>query len=222
LLEPIGETGAKGIARTPSRSHCNCRSIGGAKISFVSSRVITLFQSCKLANYLSRGDALRACPGFNIRAFGAGQTLQGKRFKNNNHHKTSTEKARPPNTPPATNLDLISDSHYDAQLYSSPYKQENVHKMPVSFEDRVKLPDDVLISSLQEESVILNLDTERYFGLDDVGTRMLSVLTTSASIEEAYNLLREEYEVDDDVLKQDLLALVDQLVDQGLIEISNQ
>jgi hypothetical protein len=94
--------------------------------------------------------------------------------------------------------------------------------MPVSFDDRVKLPDDVLISSLQEESVILNLDTERYFGLDDVGTRMLSVLITSTSIEAAYNLLRREYEVDEDVLKQDLLALVDQLVDQGLIEISNQ
>jgi len=94
--------------------------------------------------------------------------------------------------------------------------------MPVSFEDRVKLPDDVLISSLQEESVILNLDTERYFGLDDVGSRMLTVLTTSTSIEAAYNSLREEYEVDDEVLKQDLLALVDQLVEQGLIEISNQ
>jgi hypothetical protein len=94
--------------------------------------------------------------------------------------------------------------------------------MPVSFEDRVKLPDDVLISSLQEESVILNLDTERYFGLDDVGSRMLTVLTTSTSIEAAYNSLRQEYEVDDEVLKEDLLALVDQLVEQGLIEISNQ
>jgi hypothetical protein len=125
-------------------------------------------------------------------------------------------------TPPETNLDLISDSHYDAQLYSATQEQEKVHKMPVSFEDRVKLPDDVLISSLQEESVILNLDTERYFGLDDVGSRMLTVLTTSTSIEAAYNSLREEYEVDDEVLKQDLLALVDQLVEQGLIEISNQ
>jgi len=124
--------------------------------------------------------------------------------------------------PPETNLDLISDSHYDAQLYSATQEQEKVHKMPVSFEDRVKLPDDVLISSLQEESVILNLDTERYFGLDDVGSRMLTVLTTSTSIEAAYNSLREEYEVDDEVLKQDLLALVDQLVEQGLIEISNQ
>jgi len=124
--------------------------------------------------------------------------------------------------PPETNLDLISDSHYDAQLYSATQEQAKVHKMPVSFEDRVKLPDDVLISSLQEESVILNLDTERYFGLDDVGSRMLTVLTTSTSIEAAYNSLREEYEVDDEVLKQDLLALVDQLVEQGLIEISNQ
>ena len=94
--------------------------------------------------------------------------------------------------------------------------------MPVSFEDRVKLPDDVLISSLQEESVILNLDSECYFGLDEVGSRMLTVLTTSTSIEAAYNSLREEYEVDDEILKQDLLALVDQLVEQGLIEISNQ
>ena len=59
--------------------------------------------------------------------------------------------------------------------------------MAVSFSDRVRVPDDVLISSLQEESVILNLDSERYFGLDNVGTRFLSVLNTSDSIEAAYN-----------------------------------
>jgi hypothetical protein len=43
--------------------------------------------------------------------------------------------------------------------------------MTISFSDRVTVPDDVLISQLQEESVILNLDSERYYGLDDVGTR---------------------------------------------------
>jgi len=36
--------------------------------------------------------------------------------------------------------------------------------MAISFTDRVKVPDDVLISGLQNESVILNLDSERYFG----------------------------------------------------------
>lgn len=92
--------------------------------------------------------------------------------------------------------------------------------MQISFSDRVRIPDDVLISRLQEESVILNLDSERYFGLDDVGTRVLSVLTNSDSIEAAYASLLEEYDVDGQVLRQDLLALVESLLQQGLIEVS--
>lgn len=85
----------------------------------------------------------------------------------------------------------------------------------------MKVPDDVLISILQGESVILNLDSERYFGLDDVGTRFLSVLTTSDSIEAAYNTLVTEYNVDGAVLRNDLLALVENLVNQGLLIRTN-
>ena len=94
--------------------------------------------------------------------------------------------------------------------------------MAISFTDRVKVPDDVLISGLQDESVLLNLDSERYFGLDEVGTRMLSVLTTSSSIEAALELLLEEYDVEREELRKDLMSLVDQLVEQGLIEIAHE
>jgi len=92
--------------------------------------------------------------------------------------------------------------------------------MQISFSDRVRIPDDVLISRLQEDSVILNLDSERYFGLDDVGTRVLNVLTASDSIEAAYELLLEEYDVDGQVLRDDLLALIENLAKQGIIEVS--
>lgn len=92
--------------------------------------------------------------------------------------------------------------------------------MEISFSDRVRVPDDVLISRLQEESVILNLDNERYFGLDDVGTRMLSVLTTSDSIEAAYKSLLDEYEVDGQMLRQDLLELIESLSTKGIVKVS--
>ncbi len=92
--------------------------------------------------------------------------------------------------------------------------------MQISFSDRVRIPDDVLISRLQEESVILNLDSERYFGLDDVGTRILSVLTNSDSIEAAYESLLTEYDVDRAMLRDDLLALVANLLQQGIVQIS--
>ena len=89
--------------------------------------------------------------------------------------------------------------------------------MTISFSDRVVVPDGVMISHLQEEAVILNLESERYFGLDDVGTRFLTVLTSSESIEAAYETLRREYDVDPQALRDDLRDLVEKLVDQGLL-----
>jgi len=91
--------------------------------------------------------------------------------------------------------------------------------MTISFTDKVKVPEDILISGLQEESVILNLNSERYFGLNEVGTRIFSALTTSSSIEAAFELLVEEYDVDRELLRHDLISLVDKLVEQGLVEV---
>ena len=79
------------------------------------------------------------------------------------------------------------------------------------------MPDDVLISNLQQESVILNLDSERYYGLDDVGTRFLTVLNTSESIEAAYEALRREYDIEENVLRDDLLELIENLLNQGIL-----
>ena len=94
--------------------------------------------------------------------------------------------------------------------------------MAISFADRVRVPDDVLISNLQEESVILNLNSERYFGLDNIGTRMLSVLANSDSIEAAYESLAREYDVDRQVLRDDLIVLVENLRQQGLVTVEHE
>src|SRR5262245_51970820 len=91
--------------------------------------------------------------------------------------------------------------------------------MTIGFSDRLRVPEDVLISGLQSESVLLNLDSECYFGLDEVGTRFFSALTSSPSIAAAYEQLLEEYDVDANVLRTDLMALVEQLVAQGLVEV---
>ena len=92
--------------------------------------------------------------------------------------------------------------------------------MEISFHDRVTIPKDVLLSGLEGESVLLNLESERYFGLDEVGTRMFSVLTESNSIQAAYEVLLDEYNVDAESLRSDLISLIDNLVDQGLMEIA--
>lgn len=93
--------------------------------------------------------------------------------------------------------------------------------MAISFSDRVTVPDEVLISNLQDESVILNLNSERYFGLDNVGTRMFSVLSESNSIEAAYERLLAEYDVDPQLLRSNLTALIENLLQQGLVTLDH-
>lgn len=94
--------------------------------------------------------------------------------------------------------------------------------MAIPFSARLSTPSDVLVSELAGESVILNLKSECYFGLDEMGTRMWKALTTSESIQAAYDGLLAEYDVDEKELRHDLSELIEKLVDQGLLEVAGE
>ena len=93
--------------------------------------------------------------------------------------------------------------------------------MDVSFAQSVSVPTGVLFRELDGEAVLLNLDSEAYLGLDEVGTRMWAVLTTSDSVQAAYETLLAEYDVAPDVLHRDIAKLVRELAAHGLLELSN-
>jgi len=86
--------------------------------------------------------------------------------------------------------------------------------------DRITLAPDVLIQELAGESVLLNLNSEEYFGLDDIGTRMITLLNQSDSVAIAQAQLLQEYEVEPEQLSQDLLDLIRNLQTHGLITIT--
>jgi len=91
---------------------------------------------------------------------------------------------------------------------------------PLSFaNDRLVVSDRVVARAVSGATVLLNLDTGRSFMLDDVGARAWSVLMSSASIQDAYESLLTEYEVEPDQLRTDLTALIADLEAQGLLEI---
>jgi len=93
--------------------------------------------------------------------------------------------------------------------------------MPLSFNTKLTVPEDVLLKEIRGESVLLNLDKESYFGLDKVGTRMWTALSESESIKTAYDLLLDRYDVEAELLRRDLFDLVQTLVDHGLLQIND-
>ena len=91
--------------------------------------------------------------------------------------------------------------------------------MKLLVKNKVTVPDGVLVRDLAGESVLLNLNSESYFGLDEVGTNMWTVLAASPSIEAAFDTLLIEYEVDPVQLRNDLHNFIEKLVDLGLLDV---
>jgi len=92
----------------------------------------------------------------------------------------------------------------------------------LSFADRAEALPHVLVRFLETESVLLNLDTERYFGLDETGTRMWQLVTTAPSIDAAYRELQQEFDVEPELLRLHLTELLGRLVDNGLLHIQSE
>ena len=84
---------------------------------------------------------------------------------------------------------------------------------------RVVVPAHVLIRRLEGESVLLNLDSERYFGLDATGTRIWELVTSQPCIASALEKLQEEYEVEPEILRGHLTELLGRLVENGLLQV---
>jgi hypothetical protein len=91
--------------------------------------------------------------------------------------------------------------------------------MSIDYAMKISVPKHVLVRVFENESVILNLNTESYHGLDDVGTRMWTALTQSGSIQEAFEALLSEYEVESAQLRQDLDDFLEKLRQRGMVEL---
>jgi len=72
---------------------------------------------------------------------------------------------------------------------------------------------------LGEESAILNLKNSMYYGLDPVGARVWSLLQQPRSVGEVRDALLSEYEVEAGRCEADLLALLEKMLSEGLIEV---
>lgn len=82
---------------------------------------------------------------------------------------------------------------------------------------KLRVAEDVVFRELGTEAVILNLESGMYFGLNDVGSRLWRLLAEHGSLEQAIQTLLVEYEVEEDQLRHDIEALVQQLLDKGLV-----
>ena len=87
----------------------------------------------------------------------------------------------------------------------------------MNLSDNVIIPAEVMARQVGDETVILDLRSGTYFGLDPVGARIWQHLSDGTTLRDLCDLMLEEYEVARDQFDLDLSKLLDELGDKGLI-----
>ena len=85
----------------------------------------------------------------------------------------------------------------------------------------VTISDQVVFQEVSGETVLLDLDSESYFGLDEVGTRVWQLIAEDQPLQKVFTALLEEFEVEESTLKNDLDDLFSELQAQGLVSLSD-
>ena len=80
----------------------------------------------------------------------------------------------------------------------------------------VAAPDQVS-SDLDGDAVILNLNSGVYFGLNPVGARVWELLQEPRTVDEICGTVRQEFEVEPDRCRRDLINLLEQMRNEGLV-----
>jgi hypothetical protein len=83
----------------------------------------------------------------------------------------------------------------------------------------VRLPQHVVHRSFVAETVVLNLETGKYHGLNPTAGRMLDILGSAPTVREAAASVAAEYGQDPASVQADMLAFCRDLLDRKLVEV---
>ena len=84
---------------------------------------------------------------------------------------------------------------------------------------KFKLSPDVFSEIIDNETVLLDMKSENYFGLNEVGSNILVLLKEGTDIESVIYDLMQIYDVGKGQLEKDISGLFEELQNAGLIEL---
>ena len=88
--------------------------------------------------------------------------------------------------------------------------------MQLTLANSIAASDDAVFRELNGESVVLNLESGMYYGLDEVGTRVWQAAAPGATLADVLDCITAEFEVDRPSAERDLLELAGTLIGKGL------
>ncbi len=83
---------------------------------------------------------------------------------------------------------------------------------------KFQLAKHVSFTAVDDEAVILDLNSGAYYGLNHIGAQLVEQLKQGRSSEQASKRIAEQYQIPNATVESDIQDLLSQLIEQALIE----
>ncbi len=84
---------------------------------------------------------------------------------------------------------------------------------------RIVRTNKALVSSIEDELVMFDVNAGQYYGLNNVATAVWNHLETEKTVDELAEALTNEFDISVDECRQELLEFLPELEEKGLIEV---
>jgi hypothetical protein len=81
------------------------------------------------------------------------------------------------------------------------------------------IPSTVMLQKIDDETLLFDSETEKFFTLNEVGTVMWEVISKNSSIIGVYEELKEIFDIEEEQLEYDFSIFTKALYEQGLFQI---
>ena len=89
----------------------------------------------------------------------------------------------------------------------------------MNLSDKVTIPAQVMARLVGDETVILDLASGTYYGLDSVGARIWQLMTEGQTLAQVCETMLAEFDVSREDIERDVLALVQTLLEKQLVSV---
>ncbi|MGI9222758.1 MAG: PqqD family protein [Woeseiaceae bacterium] len=88
----------------------------------------------------------------------------------------------------------------------------------INLESKFVIPPQVMSRLVGDETILMDLSTGIYFGLDGVGQRIWETIGEGRNLADVAAIIAAEYEVDEHRAKDDAIEFIGELVERGLLQ----
>lgn len=92
----------------------------------------------------------------------------------------------------------------------------------ITVQSTVALAPGLTAAHLGDEAVLLDTNSGRYYGLNELGARIFELAKSTGSVQQIKEALLQEYKVEEDRLEADLLAFLGEMEERKLIHVTNE